>query len=81
VTWEQRKTGRRVTHLTFIFSEKTLVTSKKPKKVSAKATAKPAEVKIDNIEYFADMRKKYGDNCNIGISEEIKTILKAQGRW
>ena len=35
VTWEQRKTGRKVTHLTFIFSEKQPETAK-PKKSYAK---------------------------------------------
>lgn len=34
VTWEQRKTGRKVTHLTFTFNEKKLVTPEKPKRVT-----------------------------------------------
>lgn len=37
VSWEQRKTGRKVTHLTFIFSEK------KPAKETPKKATKPKE--------------------------------------
>jgi plasmid replication initiation protein len=41
VSWEQRKTGRRVTHLTFTFAEKQPLTPEKPKRV-----AKPKEKMI-----------------------------------
>jgi plasmid replication initiation protein len=34
VSWEQRKTGRKVTHLTFTFAEKQPLTPEKPKKVT-----------------------------------------------
>lgn len=37
--------------------------------------------KIDNLEYFADMRKRYGDIQGLIIPEDIEAILKAQGRW
>jgi plasmid replication initiation protein len=37
IKWEQRKTGRKVTHLTFIFSEK------KPAKETPKRATKPKE--------------------------------------
>jgi plasmid replication initiation protein len=79
--WIQRKTGRRVTHLTFTFAEKQPVTPKKLKKPATKSTAKPAEIKVDNIEHFADLRKRLGDIANVGIPEDIANILKAQGRW
>lgn len=39
VKWEQRKTGRRVTHLTFTFSEKALESPQKPCKGKSQATA------------------------------------------
>lgn len=39
VKWEQRKTGRRVTHLTFTFNEKALETPRKPCKEKNQATA------------------------------------------
>lgn len=44
VSWTQRKTGRRVTHLTFIFSEKKPLIPKKPKKVT-----KPKEKMIFGV--------------------------------
>jgi plasmid replication initiation protein len=44
VSWEQRKTGRRVTHLTFTFAEKQLLTPEKPKR-----TTKPKEKTIYGV--------------------------------
>lgn len=41
VSWEQRKTGRNVTHITFTFAEKQPLTTEKPKRV-----AKPKEKMI-----------------------------------
>jgi plasmid replication initiation protein len=35
---------------------------------------------IDNIEYFANMRKRYGDAAK-GIPVDIIELLKSQGRW
>lgn len=81
VSWIQRKTGRRVTHLTFEFSEKQSV---KPKKAKSNATSRKAEkpeLKVDNVEYFAEVHKKYGVTADAGIPDDIKEILKAQGRW
>ena len=83
VVWEQRKTGRRVTHLTFTFTEK------KPEKLAKlkqkiKATPQTPEKsarKIDNVEYFADLRKKHGDKIGDAVPQDIVDILKAQGRW
>lgn len=83
VVWEQRKTGRRVTHLTFTFAEK------KPEKLAKlkqkiKATPQTPEKsarKIDNVEYFADLRKKHGDKIGDAVPQDIVDILKAQGRW
>jgi len=49
VTWDQRKTGRRVTHLIFTFSEKTPTTPEKPKravKVKEKMICGVAESEI-----------------------------------
>jgi len=81
VDWTQRKTGRVVTHLIFEFSEKQPETAKKPKKTATKTAAKTAEIKVDNIEHFADLRKKYGDKVNDAVPKAIVDILKAQGRW
>ena len=80
VSWTQRKTGRRVTHLTFEFSEKQLATPQKSKRV-AKPKSEPQAVKIDNVEYFAEMRKKHGDKIGDAVPQDIVEILKAQGRW
>lgn len=110
VEWTQRKTGRRVTHLTFIFAEKKPLTPEKPKRVTkpkekmyfgmAKSEIeKVAQIgesyedaavrinkskesaKINNLEHFADLRKRLGDKAITSIPEDIANILKAQGRW
>jgi len=59
VSWEQRKTGRRVTHLTFTFAEKQPLTPEKPKRV-----AKPKEkmiygVAVSEIERLARGTESY----------------------
>ena len=75
VSWTQRKTGRRVTHLTFQFSEKL------PPAPEKKAKAKP-KPKTDNIEFYAEMRKRFGESIPAGaIPPEAIEILKSQGRW
>ena len=81
VTWEQRKTGRRVTHLIFTFAEKQPLTPKKPKKTTTKVNVKRETVKIDNIEHFAALRKELGDAATAGIPDDVVDILTAQGRW
>ena len=60
VSWTQRKTGRRVTHLTFQFSEKL-----PPAAPEKKAKAKP-KPKTDNIEFYAEMRKRFGESIPAG---------------
>lgn len=75
VTWEQRKTGRKVTHLTFTFNEKTLVTPKKPKR-----TPKPKEkiilgVAKSEIEKLARIGESYEDTAaRINKAKEIVKI-------
>lgn len=81
VTWKQRKTGRRVTHLIFTFAEKQLLTPQKPKRTATKVNVKKETVKIDNIEHFAALRKKLGDAAIAGIPDDVVDILTAQGRW
>ncbi len=78
VSWTQRKTGRRVTHLTFQFSEKVPPAPEK----KAKLKAKPAAVKTDNIDFYAEMRNRFGESLPVdSIPAEAIEILKAQGRW
>jgi plasmid replication initiation protein len=79
VSWTQRKTGRRVTHLTFQFSEKLPPTAPEKK---AKAKPKPTVAKTDNVEFFAEIRKRFGESIPAGaIPPDMIEILKAQGRW
>jgi plasmid replication initiation protein len=74
VSWTQRKTGRRVTHLTFQFSEKL-----PPAAPEKKAKPKP---QTDNIEFYAEMRKRFGESIPAGaIPPEAIELLKSQGRW
>lgn len=61
VSWEQRKTGRRVTHLTFTFAEKQPLTPEKPKR-----TTKPKEKMVfgvpkSEIEKVARIGESYED--------------------
>lgn len=59
-----------------------------PKKTSQSQSASPIKSKypsgknddIDNIEYFADVRKRYGDAAQ-GIPLDVVELLKSQGRW
>jgi len=85
VSWTQRKTGRKVTHLTFEFSEKQPVVPLKKLRARPKAIKQPTtdanEVKIDNLDYFAGLRKKYGDAVEGKMSQDIVEKLKEQGRW
>jgi plasmid replication initiation protein len=83
VLWEQRKTGRRVTHLTFTFAEKKpeKLAKLKPKIKATPQTPEKSARKIDNVEYFAELHKKYGELGDAGIPDDMKEILKAQGRW
>jgi plasmid replication initiation protein len=86
VSWTQRKTGRKVTHLTFEFSEKKPIEPLKKPCTKTKAAKQPAtevnEIKIDNLDYFADMRKRYKGKFNEkSVPQDIIEQLKAQGRW
>jgi plasmid replication initiation protein len=85
VTWNQKKTGRSVTHLIFEFKEKesapSLVKVKKQKTKNKDDNDDKDGVIIDNIEYFADMRKKYGDAVTKAIPADMIELLKSQGRW
>jgi plasmid replication initiation protein len=85
VTWNQKKTGRSVTHLIFEFKEKesapSLVKVKKQKTKNKDDNDDKNGVIIDNIEYFADMRKKYGDAVTKAIPADMIELLKSQGRW
>ena len=81
VSWTQRKAGRSISHLIFEFSEKKPLAPEKPKrKTKPKAVVEP--VKLENIDHYADMRKRFGDAIPAGaIPAEIIEQLKAQGRW
>lgn len=85
VGWTQRKTGRKVTHLTFEFSEKQPVVPLKKTRAKPKSVKQPVtevnEIKVDNLEYFASVRKKYGDAAKDAIPKNIVEKLKEQGRW
>ena len=85
VDWTQRKTGRKVTHLTFEFSEKQPPAPLKKAVSKAKSVKKKIqetqEDKINNLDYFADLRKKYGSAVEDKFSTDIIEQLKAQGRW
>lgn len=85
VSWTQRKTGKKVTHLTFEFSEKKppapLKKAVSKTKSVKKKTPEIQEGKIDNLDFFADLRKKYGDAVKEKIPQDIAIQLKAKGLW
>lgn len=77
-----KKTGRNVTHIILKFKEK----EKKPSYIAKKRVKSTNKVTTDNsvnnLDYFASMRMKFGDALPINaVPEEIITILKEQGRW
>jgi plasmid replication initiation protein len=53
--------------------------SQKDSHIKSKYPSEKNDV-IDNIEYFADVRKRYGDAAK-GIPLDVVELLKAQGRW
>jgi plasmid replication initiation protein len=82
VSWTQEKIGRKVANLTFEFKEK-LTEEKTKKKILKKSVVeKPVNEPIDNLQHYADMRKRFGNALPVGaIPPEIIEQLKAQGRW
>jgi plasmid replication initiation protein len=86
VSWTQRKTGRKVTHLTFEFSEKKPPAPLKKVASKTKSTKKTTqeiqEDKVNNLDYFADMSKRYKGKFNEkSVPQDIVEQLKAQGCW
>ncbi|MGB4499612.1 MAG: RepB family plasmid replication initiator protein [Methylococcaceae bacterium] len=70
------KTGRKVTSVTFDFKAKEKpTTTKKPKPA-------PQPQQVDNLEHFAQMRKRFGNSLPLdAIPSEIVEQLKTVGRW
>jgi plasmid replication initiation protein len=84
VTWTQRKTGRRVTHINFEFKEKKPIAPAKAKAVSnLTAPAKSEKEEFDAlVNEFANSRKRFGMAINeTNVPENVISILKQQGRW
>jgi plasmid replication initiation protein len=59
VSWEQRKTGRRVTHLTFTFTEKKPLTPEKPKRAVKPKEKMILGVAVSEIEKLARIGESY----------------------
>jgi plasmid replication initiation protein len=74
---EYLKRGKRITHLKFDY---VII---KPEKIThqKKLTGenKKTNVPDNNLDYFLEMRKKYGDV--VPIPEDIKAEMKAKGLW
>lgn len=69
------KTGRSVTGIVFDFKTRPKAPPVRAKK---KAAAQPTAM-LSNLEHFAGLRKRFGDNA--AIPPEIETQLKELGRW
>jgi plasmid replication initiation protein len=94
ISYTQVKSGRIVTGFKFSFSSKSskkktssiasqhslfLNPNEEVKKsigISQKTTAE-----MDNIEHFAEARRKFGAAVSNAVPPEIIEILKSQGRW
>ncbi len=59
VSWEQRKTGRNVTHLTFTFTEKQPLTPEKPKRATKPKEKMILGVAVSEIEKLARIGESY----------------------
>jgi plasmid replication initiation protein len=98
ISYAQIKTGREVTAFKFSYSPKvektkisnqnsqysTFLNPKKSKSATAqsKSSSKNKEDSVNNVDYFADMRQKFGDLLPIDtIPQEIIDELKNSGRW
>ena len=68
-------------HLIFKFKEKPQQTTLSITSTKFKHKNEEARV-IDNVDYFADMRRKFGDLLpDNAIPHEMIEKLKSQGRW
>ena len=63
VSWEQRKTGRRVTHLTFTFAEKQPLTPEKPKRTTQPREKMILGVPVSEIVKVAAIGESYEDTA------------------
>lgn len=63
VSWEQRKTGRRVTHLTFTFAEKQPLTPEKPKRTTQPKEKMILGVPVSEIVKVAAIGESYEDTA------------------
>ena len=64
VSWEQRKTGRRVTHLTFTFAEKQPLTPEKPKRTTPPKEKMILGVPVSEIVKVAAIGESYEDTAS-----------------
>lgn len=73
-----QKTGRNITSVVFDFKEKAPV-----KKTKIATGPKPKEAApVDNLEYFADMRRRFGETLPLdAIPADLVEQLKAKGKW
>jgi plasmid replication initiation protein len=76
VSWTQRKTGRKVTHLTFIFTEKAPLTPEKPKTVPKPKEKKIGGVTVSEIEKFAKVGESWEEAAARIKIEKQKALLK-----
>lgn len=83
IQWTQIKNGRTISHLVFSFKEKQQSTDLSVK-IRNRDTSKnnKEHSTVDNVEYFASMRQKFGDLLPIdAVPPEMIEKLKADGRW
>ena len=94
ISYTQVKSGRTVTGFKFSFSPKS--SKKKTSSVASQHSlflnpdedvkksigiSQKTTAEMDNIEHFAEARRKFGSAVSNAVPPEIIEILKSQGRW
>ncbi len=87
ISHEKKQSKNQQKYSSFLNIEEKNVVSKnseattKQKKYSKTIHHSNLQDQVDNIEYFAEMRKKFGDTVSHAIPIEVIELLKSQGRW
>ena len=87
ISHEKKQSKNQQKYSSFLNIEEKNVVSKnseattKQKKYSKTIHHSNLQDQVDNIEYFAEMRKKFGDTVSHAIPHEVIELLKSQGKW
>lgn len=77
LAWEGIKRGRDVAKVRFTFGVEKHTSQKT--KSNKKIVSTPPEGKVNNLDYYVGMRKKYGEK--VPVPKEIETEMREKGLW